>query len=201
MGPVVTRRRFVLAGGALASPSAAQVPEIAPTVQAFIENRCSTEQHVAFASYPTPDTLLVQGWTVVPFMGSATATLYAGRPVFHYAYLERSFQETVGDLGVGSAELTLLPTNPEGNFAYQVPADAVREVPGVSRRYRAGRAAITVSTLRRPTLYRVVDSITAHRHTAESAGDREARMWRAARPFLTEGFARMRGKSLLLRCS
>ena len=191
----------MLAGCAIASPSAAQVTETAPTVQVFIENHCSTEQHVAFASYLAPDTLLVQGWTVVPFMGSVTATLHAGRPVFHYAYLERSFQETLGDLGGGSAALTLLPTNPEGDFAYQVPADAVREVPGVSRRYGASHAAITVSALRPRTLHRVVNSITARRHTAESAGDREARMWRAARPFLTEGFARVRGEPLPLRCS
>ncbi len=71
----------------------------------------------------------------------------------------------------------------------------------MSRRYGAGRAVITVSALRPRTLHRVFNSITARRYAAESAGDREARVWRAARPFLTEGFARVREKSLLLRCS
>lgn len=40
----------------------------------------------------------------------------------------------LGDLGNGRAALTVLPTNPESGFAYQVAADTVREVPGVSRR-------------------------------------------------------------------
>jgi hypothetical protein len=202
MGIVVARRHVVLASCTLALPSAAQnAGETVPVERVAVENLCPTPQQIAFASYVTPDMLLVQGWTDVPFMGSLSVSLHAGRPFFHYAYLERSLQEMLGDLGDGGAALTLLPTNPEGSFTYRVPASRIREVPGVSRRYGAGSAVVTVSALRPPTLYRVVDRITASRDPAESTGDREGKAWRASRLFLTEDFADVRNGMLALRCS
>ena len=210
MGIVVARRHVVLAGCTLALPSAAQnttqnttqnAAETVPVEQVVVENLCPTPQQIAFASYTTPDTLLVQGWTDVPFVGSLSVSLHAGRPFFHYAYLERSLQEMLGDLGDGGAALTLLPTNPEGSFTYRVSAKRIREVPGVSRRYGAGSAVVTVSALQPPTLYRIVDRITARRDPAESTGDREGKAWRASRLFLTEDFADVRNGMLALRCS
>ena len=197
---VVTRRRAVLAGCTLALPSIAQVPETAPVVQVVVENHCRTAQQVAFASYVTPDTLHVQGWTTLPFSRSLPVPLYTGRPIFHYAYLDRSLQQMLGDLGEGSAAVILLPTNPEGTFAYQIPANAVREMPGVSRRYGAGHSVITVYALRPPALNRAVKSVAARRNPAETDGDWEARVWRVTRLFLTEEFAEVQGKPLPLRC-
>lgn len=197
---LVTRRRAVLAGCTLALPSAAQEAGTAPVVQVVVENHCRTEQRLAFASYVTPDTLLVQGWTALPFVQSLPVALHTGRLVFHYAYLDRSFEQMLGDIGDGSAAVTLLPTNPDSDFAYQVPAGAVREIRGLSRRYGVGHAIVTASSLRPPTLYRVTNSITAGRRQGETAGDREARVWRASRVFMTAGFSEVLSKSLSLRC-
>jgi hypothetical protein len=199
---LVTRRGAALAACALlARPSAAQEPGAgdAPLAHFMVENRCPTAQRVAFASYPTPDVLLVQGWTALPYARSAAVALHAGRPFFHYAYLDRSLRQLLADLGPGAAEVTVLPTNPDGDFVYRVPARAVREIPGVSRRYGAGGALIVASALRPRTLHRITDRIAA-RTRGEAAGDREARVWRASRPFMTEAFSEVLGKPLLLYC-
>lgn len=198
---LVTRRRAMLAGCALlARPSAAQEDEAAPMAHVVVENHCQTAQRVAFASYVTPDALLVQGWTALPFARSVPVALHTGRPVFHYAYLDRSFQQLLGDLGDGGAAVTVLPTNPDGDFAYRVPARAVREIPGVSRRYGAGHAVVSASALRPPAVYRVTDGVTAGPRRGETAADREARVWRASRLFMTGAFSEVLGKPLPLRC-
>jgi hypothetical protein len=199
----LTRRRAALAGCALfARPAAAQEPGSgdAPVAHLVVENGCPTAQRVAFASYAAPDTLLVQGWTALPFARSLPVPLHTGRPVFHYAYLDRSLRQVLGDLGAGGAAVTVLPTNPDGDFAYRVPTRVVREIPGVSRRYGAGGAVIVASALRPPVLYRVTDTVAARPRRGEAVGDREARVWRASRPFLTETFSEVLGKPLVLRC-